>query len=278
MWQKNSYKNRILFTAGCLLLITALTGCGSSFNFVRSMSTNGTIIPVSGNIIAKHEFRVGEKLTYEIKWLGVPVGLAYFHVKKIIQIDGRDCYHISVLVKSNVFLSKIYRVNDEFHTYIDKEKLYSRRFIKKQQEGRYRSHEIVDYDHQRKVAVYKSLLNGSVKEFSIRENTQDDLSAIYRFRIMDIDLGKKVLMDVNADEKDWVLEIRFLQKGFVKLRRIGRIAAIEVEPVATRTDGKKLQKGRVWIWFGADENRIPLAAQAKAPIVGTVTAILTDVK
>jgi len=275
---KNFYKAKFLAMTCCFLfLVSVLSGCGRSFHFSRQASLLGSASQPTGIIGARHDFRVGEKLTYEIKWMGVPVGLAYFNIKEIVEVNGRECYHIIVVVKSNTFLSKIYRVEDEFHSYIDKEKLYSLRFIKKQSEGNYRSHEVVDYDQEAHKAVYRSLRNGSVKEFTIPENTQDDLSAIYCFRIQDIDLSKKISLPVNADEKNWNLEIRILERGSMNLSRIGSVDAIEVEPVVISTEGKKLQKGRLWIWFAADENRIPLAAKAKAAIVGTVSAVLTDV-
>jgi len=262
-----------------IFVILFISGCGTSFHFSRAAGLNGKERALSGTIAGKHAFRVGENLSYEIRWMGIPVGLAYLNVKEMAQVNGKDCYHIVVTVKSNAFLSKIYKVEDEFHSYIDKEMLYSLRFIKKQSEGRYRSYEMIDYDHQARKAVYKSLRNGSIKEFKTQENTQDDLSAIYYFRVQDIDLSKNVSINVHADEQNWKLEIRIVDKGLMNINRIGPVESLEVEPVATRQgDGKKLQKGRLWIWFGTDENRIPLVAKANAPIVGTVTAVLVGVE
>lgn len=282
MQRKSFCKNNLFLTicviCGVFICVICGSGCGRSFHFSRMKSTASVEKNLPAVISARHELRVGEKLTYEIRWMGVPVGIACFNVKEISPIDGRDCYHVVVTVRSNVFLSKIYRVDDEFHTYIDKENLHTLRFIKRQAEGRYRSHELVDYDQKLHKAVYKSLLNNSTKEFSIAENSQDDLSAIYCFRMQDAEFGKPISMNVNADEKNWILEIRILQRGYVRLYNMGKLDAIEVEPAATRVDGKKLTKGRAWIWFSADENRIPLAAKAKASLVGTVTAVLTNIE
>jgi len=263
-----------LNAVACFILIFAISGCGSSFHFSRREFPKGPASDISGS----HQLRIGEKLTYEIRWMGIPVAIASFNVKETVNINARECYHIEVWVRSNAFLSKIYRVDDEFHTFIDKEKLYSLRFIKRQAEGRYRSYEVVDYDQEVHQAIYKSFLNNSRKDFAIRENSQDDLSAIYCFRIRDVTVGGSVVMDVNADEKNWVLHIDVLQQGVMRLHRIGNLKAIEVEPRAVSADGKPLEKGRAWIWFSADENRIPLAAKARAAIVGTVTAVLTKVE
>lgn len=273
MPQKSFFKKFVLLFSVCCLAL-AVSGCGSSFHFSRKELLNGASRTISGS----RQLRVGEKLTYQIRWMGIPVGIAVFNVKELAQINGRDCYHIMVSVTSNAFLSKIYRVDDEFHSYIDKENLYSLRFSKKQSEGRYRSNEQVDYDQQAHKGVHKSFLNNSTKEVVIAENSQDDLSAIYYFRMQDIEVGKPFVMNVNADEKNWILEIDVLQRGTMSLSVIGSLEAIEVEPCAKTTEGKPLNKGKMWIWFGADENRIPLAALARAAIVGTVTAVLTKVE
>ena len=261
-----------------VFFLPLISGCGRGFHFSRqdilgvAPGQPETVMP------ARHDLRLGEKLTYEIKWMGIPVGIASFNVKEISQINGRDCYHIMVSVRSNSFLSKIYRVDDEFHTYMDKEKLHSLRFMKRQSEGRYRSHEVVDYDQEAHTGVYRSLINNSTQNLVITDNAQDNLSAIYYFRMQDLEPARPVLINVNADEKNWILNIKVLQAGSMSLYRIGKLKAIEVEPKAQTTEGKPLQKGRVWIWFSADENRIPLVAKARAAIVGTVTAVLTDIE
>ncbi len=266
----------ILFIVCCLSSVVC--GCGSSFHFSRQSFLKLPQDELYNIVPAKHELRVGEKLTYEIKWMGIPVAIAVFSVKEIVQINGRDCYHVEALVKTNAFLSKIYKVTDEFHSYIDKEKLYSLRFAKKQSEGKYRSDEVNDYDQDKHTGNYRSLRNDSTKNFTLTENIQDDLSSIYYFRMQDISIGKQVVMNVNADGNNWILSIDVLQKGCMKIYRIGKLDAIEVEPRARTIEGKTLDKGRLWIWFGADENRIPLAAKANAAIVGTVSAVLIDVK
>lgn len=273
MPRKSFFKKFVLLFSVCCLVF-AVSGCGSSFHFSRKALPKGAPSTISGS----RQLRIGEKLTYQIRWMGIPVGIASFVVKEIANIRGRDCYHIRVWVRSNAFLSKIYRVDDEFHTYIDKERLHSLRFMKRQSEGGYRSHEIVDYDQETHKAVYRSLLNNSKKDFTIAENSQDDLSAIYCFRMRDVKAGESVLMNVNADEKNWILHIDVLRRGVMRLPRIGNLNAIEVEPHTRTMEGKPLEKGKAWIWFGADENRIPLAAKAKAAIVGTVTAVLTEVE
>jgi hypothetical protein len=268
----------ICVICGVFISLICGSGCGRSFHFSK-LQTAGVLKEQQHALIAgRRDLRVGEKLTYEIRWMGIPVGIASFNVKEIERVNERDCYHIVATVRSNSFLSKIYRVEDEFQTYIDKEMLYSHRFIKKQAEGRYRSQEIVNYDQDKHTGIYKSLLNNSTKELIIPEKAQDDLSAIYYFRMQDIDVPSAIAMNVNADEKNWLLRIEVLRKGIMNLPRIGNLEAIEVEPSATRTDGKPLKKGRIWLWFGADENRIPLAAKANAPIVGTVSAVLTQIE
>ena len=267
-----NYKDIIAF---CLIVAISLfvSGCGTSYSFKRQQASSEPIPAFEST----KQLRVGERLTYEIRWMGIPVAIATLHVKETTQVQGKEAYHVVAGVKSNKFLSAIFRVDDEFHSYIQKDKFRTLKFVKRQAEGRYRSHEVVDYDYEAGIATYRSLLNGSEKTMSIETDLQDDFSAIYYFRMQDIKIGERIVMNVNADEKDWKVEAKVLHKGVMKLKRLGQFKAFIIEPTAS-TNGKKLKKGRIWIWFSADSRRIPLLARVRTPIVGTANAVLTKIE
>src|SRR3989338_863019 len=92
-------------------------------------------------------FRVGEKLTYGIRWMGIYVGQGTLSVKEIMSLDGVEVYHIVSEARSNTFLDKIYKVRDEIHSYVDTKGLFSRKFTKKQREGNYKAEEEIVYDY-----------------------------------------------------------------------------------------------------------------------------------
>lgn len=223
---------------------------------------------------ANKSLRVGERYTYLVRWMGIPIGYASLHIKEIVKLNGREAYHIIAEAKSNEFLSKFYRVKDVVHTYIDKKELYSHRFEKYQYEGGYRSEEIIEFDQNNHRAIYRSLLNNSVKEFEIPVKVQDAASCFYYFRLLDVEVGKSYFLNVNCDEKNWQLEAKVLDAKPIELRKIGVINAFIVEPYP-KFKGFFVKRGRVWAYFSADEGRVPLLFKMQSPW-GIVTGEITN--
>ncbi|MBI1883877.1 MAG: DUF3108 domain-containing protein [Chlamydiae bacterium] len=224
-----------------------------------------------------HGPRVGEKLTYLLRWGVIPVGWATLHVHGIQEYEGHRVYHIVMEAGSNSFLSTFYKVRDYAETYFDVEGLYSWRFCKKQSEGGYHSDEEMVYDQEKHTARYHSFKNGSVKEMEIPPKVQDTLSAIYFFRTFPMKVGESCFMDVNADEKNWKLEVQVedYRKNW-EVHRLGTFNAFYVEPLA-QFKGMFEKRGRVWAWVSDDRRRLPLLVKTKVPF-GSVTATLVKVE
>jgi len=225
----------------------------------------------------KKIYRVGEKLTYNIRWLGITVGYATLEVKGIVDIDGRKHYHLMSRARSNDFLSKIYPVEDVIESFIDAETLLSRRFKKIQREGRYRSEEEVDHDQEKHTGHYYSKKNESSKDFEILPDSQDTLSVFYYFRYLDWKIGDVKNINVVADEKKHVVHVRVLDKERLEVRNLGVHEAIVVEPIL-EFQGFFQRKGRIWIWFSDDEYHVPLMMETKVPIIGSINATLTKIE
>lgn len=269
------YIRRLLiasFLAGALILSTG----AYAYNInIESKPGSASIskIPI---LPANKSLRVGERYTYLVRWMGIPIGYASLHIKEIVNLNGREAYHIIAEAESNEFLSKFYRVKDVVRTYIDKNELYTLRFEKYQYEGGYKSEEVIEFDQQNHKATYKSLLNNSTKEFEITEKVQDAASCFYYFRLLDVEVGKSYFLDVNCDEKNWQLEVKVLEARPLELRKIGVINAFVAEP-HPKFKGLFVKRGRVWVYLSADENRIPLLFKMQSPW-GIVTGVITNYK
>ena len=214
----------------------------------------------------------GEHLVYEVFWMGVSVGTGELSVKEKTQINGRDCFHVVALAETNNFLSRIYPVHDEVHSWIDAHSLQSLQFEKKVSEGFYRADERVVYDEQKKKGYYESLKNGGKKEFGVAVPVHDILSAFFWVRRQRLVPGSAVKTLVNSDEKDWGLEIEVLRREQKELRGKGVFDTILIEP-KTRLKGVLEKRGRVWIHLQNDATRVPVLVTFKTgfgPIVGVL--------
>ena len=218
---------------------------------------------------------VGERLVYSVRWLGVEVGRGETEVKEIVSIRSRKAYHVVVNVRSTPILDWIYKVRDVHHSYIDVERLHSLRYEKILKEGRYRADEVMDYDQERHTATYFSRRSGSRKEMMIPPDVQDQLSCGFWFRLQEVQPNSKIYIPVNADEKNWDMEVKILRYTQVKLSGFPEREAVEVEP-EIQYQGLFVKRGKIRGLIALDERRVPLKMRVKIPVLGSITARLIE--
>ena len=257
------------------LMLAIFSGCSSLSYFTHQQEltvTQQKNFSAHEVMTPPKQFRVGETLEYDIRWMGIGVGTGTLEVKEIVPIEGKNAYHVVVATRSNRFLSTFYPVEDEIHSYVDVETLLPYKFRKIQHEGRYRADEEMVYDQANHKATYHSFRNNSTKEMEIPPNVQDSLSTLFYFRTLPLEMGKSVFIDVNADEKNWRLEVKLLKLGLLKLFAKKEVPALLTEPLA-KFHGVFIRKGRMQIWFSLDEKRTPLYMKASVPF-GIVEVVL----
>src|SRR3989338_5344546 len=59
---------------------------------------------------------VGERLVFNVSWMGIPVGIGTLEVNEEVEKAGRRAFHVIAIAETNDFLSKIYPVHDEVHS------------------------------------------------------------------------------------------------------------------------------------------------------------------
>lgn len=229
------------------------------------------IFPLSERPAAK--IFLGEKMKFEVAYLGMTVGEAESVVKEIVQVNGRAAYHIEIEIRSRSILDWIYKVRDTHHTYIDVERFHSLRYEKKIREGRYWTEESMEYDQDGHIGRFYSLKDNSRKEMFIPKDVQDQISCGYWLRLQEVKPDSKISIPVNADEKNWDLEVVTHGVKEMRLKGVGVFQAIEVEPIIL-FEGFFVRRGKVRGWLGMDERRIPLVMKVKVPVLGEVTAML----
>ncbi|HXV18517.1 MAG TPA: DUF3108 domain-containing protein [Candidatus Omnitrophota bacterium] len=218
------------------------------------------------------ELRVGEKLEYDVYWMGFHVGLGTAEVREKVMRNGRPTYHIVAIARTNDFLSKLYPVQDEIHSFIDAQKFHSVEFSKDLKEGRYRAIERTVYDLPNKKRIYERQKTGEVVELPLEGPVHDPVSAFYWFRLQPIRVGQTVRTSVNSRDKDWDVEIKVLERKTKELRGGRLIDTILVEP---KTKYREIfyDRGRVWVYFSADERRVPVWVTFRTPF-GPVNGVL----
>lgn len=225
------------------------------------------------------KLQLGEKLTYKVRWLGIDAGTIIASIDpETKKINTRSAYKVEVIVKTSDFVSKIYRINDRFVSYIDVETLTTLRHEVKRSEGRYRKDAVTDFDKKNHTAYFKNFIDNSQKTFKIPEDTQDTLSACYYFRMLKLKLGDRIKYNVVNNEENYELFGVIEDKKFIKIKELGNFETFFIQPYAKVMGAEQVKKGKVSGYFTSDEKRLPLLAIVEAPLFTKVTATLSKIE
>lgn len=226
-------------------------------------------LPAPGDLI--RTFGPGEELTYAVKFGPVRAGTARMTVVGIETVDGARCYRIRSTVQSSKFFSSIFPVNDLTESWLDIEKMISRRFVRIISEGNYHKNEAVQIDVAKNQAYY--FPKGDT--VSVTPGAQDVLSMLYFARGLDLDVGQGTIIPSHVDRKNAPVELRVLKRETVDVPA-GRFKCGVVEPLL-KSAGLFKQEGRLTLWVSDDERRIPVIMKSKVK-VGSITAVLESYK
>jgi len=235
-------------------------------------------------------YRGGERLVYDVTWLGIKAGQATLEALGAVQLNGEPAYHLMTTATSTPWISKIYRVDDRSESYLAQDSPRALRFEKHLREGRYRHSSRTDFDHARGIASFRYLDFGPVpreisrleeaeqygkyveQEFPLNPGALDELSVLYYVRTQTLMPGNTVRARVFASRKNWDLEVNVLRRETLETA-LGRRETLVVEPLL-KFEGIFQRKGRMIVWITDDPERIPVQMQSEI-IIGSFFATLT---
>lgn len=217
-------------------------------------------------------FTYGERLKYKVYYGIINGGTAEFEIEpKPVKVNGRDTYHIKIYGKSTGMVDVMFKVKDQFESYMDEEALVPWKATKNVREGNYKSLDLVLFDHESGIA--NSNQKGKIE---IAERTQDIASAIYYARSTDMTNAKPGdVFPVNfyLDGKNYSLRFKFVGREVVKTD-LGTFRTLKVKP--------QLLEGRVFkdsealtLWVTDDENKVPVRAESEI-FVGSIKMDLSS--
>ncbi|MCG2420109.1 DUF3108 domain-containing protein [Aequorivita sp. F47161] len=235
----------------------------------------GTIISLSAQ---NRSYGDGEYFKFRVHYGFVTAGYATLNVKSA-SIKDKEVFHVRGYGET-VGLSKwFFKVEDDYQSYIDKEKDIPYRFIRKIDEGGYTKDIEIDFNHTSKKATVYDKKNNETSVFTFPKDTQDMISAFYYLRNQlnteNIKAGDVVEMNMFFDKENYKFRLKFLGKEILDTN-FGRVRTLIFRPY--------VQSGRVFkekesltVWISDDKNKIPLLVKADLA-VGSLKATLTEFK
>jgi hypothetical protein len=245
-------------------------GSGRCFSLAVGLFILFSSLPFALGAERPRAFGPGERLVYDISYMGMSAGTAVMEVKEAIWHNGRVVYPVVSTAQSNDMVSLFYPVNDRVESLIDADAIYSHRIDVKQHQGKKRREKVIDFDQSQHLATQYRKEKKEV--FSIPAEVQDSLSSLYFFRNQPLPrVGQSIFIPVHESEKNWNLEIRLLGRERLTTP-VGAFNTIKVQALL-RYKGIFLDEGDVWIWMTDDPQHLPVKINSTIKI-GTINAVL----
>lgn len=216
----------------------------------------------------------GEKLKFKIKWGAIAVGSATMESDGVVDIGRTPFYYLKTTANSNKFVDTFFKVRDINESVVNVKDLSSLGFSKQIREGEYLWDEWVIFNSKdKKYMGQKKDGEGNISkaEGDIPGKVQDILSALYYVRAQKLEVGRKIIFDVNT-RKNWPLVVKVIEREKIKVPA-GEFDCFVVEP-KMRDKGIFVQKGKsLKIWVTADKYHMPVLMKAEV-FIGHVSALL----
>lgn len=215
-------------------------------------------------------FSNGERLVFDITWMGINAGTASLETREKLSMNGREVYHIVSTAKSNKIVSIIYPVDDFIETFVDMEEIYPHKISIRKNEGKRKKEKDVIFDQIKHVAI--EIKDGKETISEVPPGVQDPLSCLYFFRTFKgLDGGRSFVIDVYDSRKNWQMEVKVIGRERITTP-LGTFNTIKIKP-EIYYEGLFQNKGDVYVWLTDDQRRIPV--QVKSTIsIGPVKATL----
>ena len=258
-WRK--FFNKIMSKSMCVGMIILL--------IILLISSKTSAQKSEFRVIENKAFKVGEVLTFDVKYGFVTAGVAEFSIPKITKLAGRETYNVVFKVNSVPAFDPFYKVRDRYETYIDIEGIFPWRFEQHIREGGY-SRDFSAFFDQR-----KGKAKTSEGQYDIPKYVNDIVSAFYLARTFDysnLKKGDKIHLQNFYKDKVYPLDVVFHGREQV-IVAAGTFDCIILEPLA-KEGGLFKSEGTMLLWVTDDEIKMPVKVKTKV-IIGSIDAELT---
>jgi len=234
----------------------------------------------------------GETLTYSAEWLGFPAGKIILSVKGIEQVSGHECYHVYAWARPNNFFRMFYDVEYKVDSYIDTKTFSTLRFEKIRRKNQVFDYSMIQFDREKNEATYsschpqgpidkinfaslsKDLAANNPKTVKTASLTQDPLSSVYYFRLLDIKENNVYSINISFDQKDWPVKVKVGKLLLKEIRKKGIFSVFEFSAEAGMLNFVG-GTGKSMVYFTTDSKRIPLSFATNTKF-GPIKGLIQD--
>jgi hypothetical protein len=228
-------------------------------------------------------FQKGEELLFKVSFGFFDAAEAKMVINsEISTINDNPTYKIDVFGQT-LGIFKLFYVKDNWGSYLDTAKIIPHHSYRHIEEGRYRKHEQVAFDHKKKNAHVKLYDRDNqnvidTKDYPIPSQVQDIVSGFYYLRTLDFKKykpGDIINLVGFFDKETYNVKLIYKKKESIETN-IGKFESYLLVPVIPKN---KLFRGEhpISVWVSDDKNKIPLRIKAKL-MIGSLDMEIMDAK
>ncbi len=257
---------------------------GSDTTTVKTQVTD-TLPRLLDRVVPNNAFRVGEKLTFVVRYGIIKAGEATMSVEELVPVGERTAFRIVSTARSTRTFDIFFKVRDRVESYIDTRGIFSWRFNKLLREGSYKFDLLVDYNQYYGKADVETIRYEDGDELKVKESNNfeldippyvlDILASFYYVRTQKLRVGMPIYLTNHDNKKVYDLKVIIQKREVVKVGS-GKFRCIVVQPVL-RGEAIFKQKGQLWVWLTDDKYKIPVQMKS-AVFVGSITTELTKIE
>ncbi len=214
-------------------------------------------------------FAPGEKLVFNISFMGMVLGKASWQVAGMEYVDEHYCYHLVGKARTAYALRFLYPVKDVIEAWVDFHGLFPWKFRKQLNELTYHIDETRIYDQVNHLVWWEE-----VKSNVIPPRAKGMISCFFYFRALDLEVGHDVKFWVNSGAKNYELLVKVHRKERIKVKA-GEFDCIVVEPFI-KHEGMFDTRGKVLVWVTDDHRHAPVKVKGRLAVVGSLKFELVE--
>jgi len=236
------------------------------------------LITSAGGMGQSEPFKPGEKLTYDVTWTIFRAGEVTATLGTANE-GNHEAYEVTATARSEGFVPLLFYVDNVFRATSSPQTLCSEGIVKKVNEGHRHKDTQIAFDYSRKMAILDERdLNQpdagpKHDQFDIPPCVEDVVTAFYYLRRQHLEVSHTLELPVNdgSTTRRVIVEVQAREKVQTPM---GTFDALRVEPKVF--GGLLKRKGRMLIWFSADDRQLPLRINAMisvGSIIGTLRSV-----
>ncbi|MEN0053189.1 MAG: DUF3108 domain-containing protein [Mucilaginibacter sp.] len=218
------------------------------------------------NKISEPVFKVGEKLSYKMKYGIFTAAEANIRVEgSDKKFEGQPAFHLIAEGKTAGSFDVFYKVRNKYESYVNENTLEPYFYTENRREGKWKHSDNVTFDHKdNKVTANKGV-------YQFKGKTFDFVSAYYFARTIDVSkmkVGEKFELQYFLEDGFHSMGITYVGTEVVSCS-MGKFNCLKFNP--TIIPGRIFRKdSKLYLWITNDGNRIPVKAHVEV-ILGSIT-------